>query len=105
MKKEPTKEVKQVKTVRELREEKQQSNQSGNDESEEAEHIELIYVTGKQEFMTLPCTFSTCSKKFKSCNELCKHTRRSHYIMGKKKLKVSGFFFHKKRLNFRRKSF
>ena len=84
MTEEPTKEVKQVKTVRELRAERPQSYQSGNDESEEAKHIELIHVTEKPEFMTLNCTFSTCNKKFKSHNQLCKHTRSYHYIVGKK---------------------
>ena len=82
----PTKEVKQVKTVRELRAERQQSNQTGlpeNDQSE-AKHIELIHTSEKAEFQTLKCTFSTCSKKFKSWNELCKHTRSWHYILGKK---------------------
>ena len=34
--------------------------------------------------MTLNCTFSTCSKKLKSYNQLCKHTRSYHYIVGKK---------------------
>ena len=82
MMEEPTKEVKQVKTVRELRAESQQSNQSGTDDSEEAKHIELIHVTEKPAFMSLNCTFSTCNKKFKSWNQLCKHTRIYHYIVG-----------------------
>ena len=83
---EPTKEVKQVKTVRELRAERQQSNQTGlpgNDESE-AKHIELIHTSEKPAFQTLKCTFSTCSRTFKSWNQLCKHTRSWHYVVGKK---------------------
>ena len=67
-----------------LRVEREQSNQSGNDEPEEVKHIELIHVTEKPAFMTLNCTFSTCSKTFKTYNQLCKHIRSYHYVVGKK---------------------